>query len=254
MLTSEPLEFSVEKFNRKFLLVGNSGAGKTYLCGSYTKGPIHFYMTDPGGENTLRDFIKNRSKHSPITITKISMVENTFKEVWDFIQKDHKRGFFKEMAEKNGLVVMPDSFTTFAMMAVEYVAKQNGRDLLTADKTRGMRIQDWGSVTQWMKTFISFINSLPCAVVATAHLHIDKDKEGDIVSRVPLMPGSFRNTIGLFFDEVYLLETRGNNYVINFKETGRFEAKSRLFNVKSLKNLTMDDIAKTSMTGEVPEQ
>ena len=41
------------KFDLKFLLTGNSGSGKTHFTATYTKGPIHYYMFDRGGEKTV---------------------------------------------------------------------------------------------------------------------------------------------------------------------------------------------------------
>jgi hypothetical protein len=245
-LTKTPLTITDKVFDLKFCLVGNSGSGKTHFCGTYSGGPIHFYMCDPGGEKTLHRF-KEKIDKGMITIDRFSLRHDTYTDVWKQLQKDAKAGFFEEMREKKGLVVIPDSLTTLAMMALTNVAKNHNRDLKNVDKA--MRIQDWGVLGTWLKELIAVINDIPCAVAATAHLHIDTDKDGAVIARVPALPGNIRYSVGLFFDEVYLLESRGSDHMIKFKESNHFQAKSRTFDEKSAKNITMDDVAAAYLKG-----
>ena len=234
-----PLTMQTKKFDLKFMLVGDSGSGKTHLCGSYTKGPVHFYMIDPGGEKTLFKFPEQISNGN-FSVDKFSLREHTYTDVWKKIQADAKAGFFEHMAEQEGLVVLPDSLTTMAILALENVAKNHNRCL--KDINKAMRIQDWGVLGAWLKELVAVINDMPCAVVSTAHLHSDLDKDGSIISRAPAMPGKLKYSVGLFFDEVYLLEARGSDHRIHFKESKGFQAKSRVFDEKSVKNITMDDV------------
>lgn len=241
-MTKTPLASTPPKFDLKFLLVGDSGAGKTHFCGTYTKGPVHFYMLDPGGEKTLYKLNQNRPKDCPITID--SYPENTTKysTFWKQIQKDEKDGFFDKMAEANGLVVLPDSISSAGDMSVREIAFMNSR---TLDKqTAPMRIQDWGQNIAWLKHLISVVNNLPCACAMIAHLHIEKDDSaGRIVGRYPLISGQLKYSMGRFFDEVYLLAPVGNHYNIYFKEHNGFQAKSRLFTPRNVKDITMDVLA-----------
>ena len=236
------------KFDLKFLLVGASGVGKTHLCGTYTKGPIHFYSTDPGGEKTLFKLLKGRPDHAPITIDKFNINEQTYQDFWKKLQEDAKDGFFDQMSEQQGLVVLPDSLTTLSMMALESVAKKHKRDLTNLDKI--MRIQDWGVLGAWLKELISAINTIPCAIASTAHLHIDTDENGAVIARSPLIQGKLRYTMGLFYDEVYLLERRGKDHIIYMKEHKMFEAKTRTFPDDSIKNITLDNIADAYLQGK----
>ena len=241
-----PLTITDKVFDLKFCLVGNSGSGKTHFCGAYNGGPIHFYMCDPGGEKTLFRF-KEKIAKGLMTIDRFSLRNNTYTDIWKTIQRDAKDGFFEEMAEKKGLIVLPDSMTTLAMMALTNVAKNHGRDL--KDVKNAMRIQDWGVLGQWLKELVAVINDMPCAVAATAHLHTDVVSDGAVLERVPSLPGAIRYSIGLFFDEVYLLETRGDKRTIHFKESNKFQAKSRVFNEKSAKNIDMNDVAEAYLNG-----
>lgn len=233
---------SKRKFDLKFLIVGSPGAGKTHLCGTYTKGPVHLYMFDPGGEKTLFKLMSNRPETSPITISKYPTQTTRFKDFWKDLQADAHNGFFDEMAEKKGLIVI-DSFTSISNVIIKDIAKDSKRDLKSTDNSKMMRIQDWGVVGAWLNELSSAINELPCAVVATAHIHTDKDTDNAVLARVPNIAGKLRYTIGMYFDEVYLIESRLNGHITNFKETKKFEAKTRTFDNKSVKNLNLDILA-----------
>jgi hypothetical protein len=237
------------KFDLKFLLVGDSGSGKTHLCGTYTRGPLHFYMLDPGGEKTLYKLNKNRAADNQITMDLLPERQTTWATFWRTIQRDEKDGLFDELAEKNGLVVLPDSLSAASDMVLRDVASQNNRTL--DSQSAPLRIQDWGQATQWIKTLISVFNDLPCAAVMTAHLYVEKDQStGDVIARYPMVTGAMRTTIGRFFDEVYLLAPMGKSYQVYFKEFKQFNSKSRHFEARSVKNITMDTLAEAYMTGK----
>lgn len=235
------------KFNLKFLLVGNSNSGKTHLCGTYDLGPVHFYMADAGGEKSLFKLLPGRKY--PITIDHFKSGPRAYNVFWKQLQEDAKKGFFDEMAEKNGLVVIPDSLTKICEWAIIEVAKRNGRTIGDASKKTGkpMRIQDWGQVGAWMKELVTVIGEIPCAVATICHLQSDKNDEGAVIERVPSIAGAYRYNIAKDFDEVYLLEVRGTKHVIHLKESQKFNAGSRLFQDKQLKDVTLNDIAKAVM-------
>lgn len=237
------------KFDLKFLLVGDSGAGKTHLCATYTKGPVHFYMLDPGGEKTVYKLLDKRPADKPITIDKFTDRKTKWADVWKQIQKDEKDGFFDEMAEKGGLVVLPDSLSSASDMITKEVAANNARTL--DSQQAPLRIQDWGQISQWTKTLIGVFTDLPCAAIMTAHLYTEVDqKEGNVVGRYPMVTGQLRSSIGRFLDEVYLLDIIGKNYNLNFKEKDKFTAKSRFIAARNIKNITLDDLAEIYMSGK----
>lgn len=243
-----PLQNKPPQFDLKFLLVGNSGSGKTHFAGTYTSGPVHFYMLDPGGEKTLYKLNKDRKPGCEITIDSFSPRNDKYTTFWKQLQRDEKDGFFAEMSERKGLIVLPDSLTTANDMIVEETARKNGRSLTNTDKA--MRIQDWGVASQWMKELVGVINDLPCAVVAIAHLVTDYDDEGAVAARYPSVTGKFSRTMGRYFDEIYLLETMGSKRKVVFTEKGKFQASSRIFQCKDASNITMQDLADAYMNGD----
>jgi hypothetical protein len=176
------------------------------------------------------------------------MQKDAFSAFLRRIELDEKEGFFEEMASKNGLVVIPDSLSAANDMALSEVAKRNQRTLL--DQTKPMRIQDWGQLGAWMKNLIGFVNDLPCAVAVTAHLQVEKDDNGSVIARYPLISGNFRYSMGRMFDEVYLLETVGTKRRVVFTEKQMFNAKSRFFACKQLTDATMDQLATAYLKGD----
>lgn len=235
-------------FDLKFLLVSNSGGGKTHLCGTYTDGPIHFYMFDHGGEKTLYKLLKDRPESSPITVDSINTRKQSYSDFWRTLQKDEKSGMFDQFAEQHGMVVF-DSLSAINDMIISEVAKKNGRDLSSSDKP--LRIQDWGQAISWMKTLIGVINSLPCAAIATAHLYSESDSDGAISQRYPAVSGQYRSMIGNDFDEVYYLTERMKKRFLYMTKFDGFQAKSRSFSMKNLENPTLDLIADKYRKGEI---
>lgn len=247
-----PLEKKPPAFNLKFLLVGNSGSGKTHFCGTYTKGPVHFYMLDPGGEITLHKINKNRPSGCEISIDLFSPRSDPYSKFWKTLQQDEKDGFFDEMAERKGLIVLPDSLSTASEMAVKEIAKKNKRSLYDPGikSERAMRIQDWGQVGVWIKELIGVAHDLPCASATLAHIDIIMDKDREVLGRYPMLTGKVRYNAGKDFDEVYLLESVGSKRKISFVEKGKFSAKSRAFSARSVSDITMDELATAYLNGD----
>lgn len=235
-------------FNLKFILVGDSKSGKTHFCGTYTHGPVHFYMLDPGGEKTLHKLTANRPPECPITVDVFSLRSNSYSDFYKQLQKDEKDGFFQEMSEKSGLIVLPDSLSAANDMALIEVAKLNGRTL--SDQSKPMRIQDWGQLGTWMKTLVSVAIDLPCAVAVIAHLQTETDSNNSVIKRYPMISGQFRSSIGRMFDEVYLLEPFGDKHRVYFKERNKFNAGSRIFSCKQATDITMDTLAEAYLSGD----
>jgi len=135
-------------FDLKFLLCGNSGSGKTHLCGTYTTGPVHFYMLDKGGEKSLEKLIEERPQGSPtLSVDTFSKSEVNFSDFWHKFQLDEKEGFFDYMKEQNGLVVI-DSLTAANHKAIKEICKACnitpsgiGQKL---DNKKGMSMPHWG--------------------------------------------------------------------------------------------------------------
>ena len=236
------------KFDVKFLIAGNSGSGKTQLPASYTKGPVHYYMIDKGGAKTIDKLIhqQKRPSNAPITIDDFSHSDHSFSDFWLAFQEDEANGFFDYLAENNGILV-PDSLTALNRKAIQEIQTKCkiapsgiGKKL---NNKLGMSQPHWGQLLDWMQTLVAALQELPCAVVVPVHLHILMNSAQEVVARYPAVNGQFRQILASDFDEAYLLETKGGKFNINFRERYKYEAKSRIFDMKEASNVTMDHIA-----------
>ncbi len=257
-MTKTPLTEASKKFDLKFLLVGANGSGKSYLPATYTAGPIHYYMFDKGGEKSIYKLLKARPADAPpITIDNFSSNSHNYTSFWKTLQSDAKEGFFEDFAEQNGLVVF-DSITNANIKAKYEIAKLAGQDLvqmsMANNNKQGMDQPLWGQLLGWMQTLMSTIQELPCAAVATVHLFDKFDKTGSVINRVPSVNGQLQQIIGIDYDEVYLMECKGSKHTIHFKEHGMFEAKSRVFSAKKLRDFTMDQLATAYLNGDTLEE
>jgi len=231
-------------FNLTFLLVGNSGAGKTDFVSKYTLGPVHFYMADKGGEKTI---IKNMRKEKRENISIDIMSDNDFKfsDFWQKFQSDEKEGKFDYLAEHNGILCI-DSLTSLNQKAIQEILQRDGKTPSgigkKIDHKLGMSEPHWGQLLNWMQTILSSAQDLPCAVVITSHLHVLMNKNQEVIARYPFVNGQFRQILPKDFDETYLLEFTGEDQKIYFKERNKFEAKSRSFSMDKKKDPKMDDL------------
>jgi hypothetical protein len=237
-----PLQSRQRKFDLKFLLTGNSGSGKTHFTATYTKGPIHYYQFDKGGEKTVEKLMGNRTD---ITIDDFSSSQIAFSDFWQQFQTDGKNNFFEHLAANSGLLVL-DSLTNANQKAIIEICKKSGVTPSgigkKLDMKLGMAPPHWGQLLNWMTTLVTSLQELPCAVAVTVHLHVLMNSNQEVVARYPAVNGQFRQLLSADFDEAYLLTTQGNKRMIYFTEKLSFEAKSRSFDMPYVKDVTMDQL------------
>jgi len=237
-------------FNLKFLLTGNSGSGKTHFTATYTKGPLHYYLFDKGGEKTVEKIMGSRND---ITIDNFSADSLLFSDFWRTFQEDEKNGLFQWLKEQSGMLVL-DSLTNANKKAIHEIEKKSG---ITPsgigkkiDMKMGMAPAHWGQLLNWMSTLVSSLQELPCAVAVTVHLHTLMNSDQEVVARYPAVNGQFRQLLAADFDEAYLLTTQGTKRQIFFTEKLAFEAKSRVFDMPKVEGISMDQLAVAYLAGK----
>jgi len=244
------LKAKQRKFDLKFLMTGNSGSGKTHFTATYTAGPIHYYMLDKGGEKTVEKLMGNRED---ITIDNFSSQDVMFSDFWKQFQADGEAEFFEYLADNNGLLVL-DSLTNANQKAIAEICKKSGVTPsgigAKLDNKKGMAQPHWGQLLNWMSTLVTSLQELPCAVAVTVHLHTLMNSNQEVVARYPAVNGQFRQLLACDFDEAYLLTTQGTKRKIFFTEKLNFEAKSRVFDMPYVENITMDQLAKAYLNNQ----
>lgn len=244
-------------FDLKILLEGDSGSGKTHLCGTYTLGPIHFYMFDKGGIVTVKKLMKNRPASSPVTYDDFSSKEMTFSKCWDIVIKDEKEGLFDYLAENNGIVIV-DSITSANVKAVREIAKLDNRTPPLPGKVvmpkKKFDFVHWTQLESWITGLIEGMQETPCASICTVHLSEHTNDDGAVIARRPAVNGKLQNLISINYDEVYnVVETNGK-YVTHFKDFKMVKAGTRAFSCKKIENLNLTTLAKAYLKGDLLEK
>jgi len=236
-----------DRFNLSILLWGAPGSGKTCFAGSYTKGPIHFYTADPQGTTVLRHVVGDN--HHEVTEDVFTDAEHgpgkTYPAFWKQMQEDEKNGVWKDLYEREGLLVI-DSYTTMENYLVEYVA---GKVLGKKQKEGGafdIQRQDWPTVSSYVLAFFKGISKIPCATVVICHEKSIQDGENAVFWR-PTILGQQAEAAPRWFSEFAHTSLNQNmGLILQVQGNPKTPASSRLFDSKKkrLINPTMDTFYK----------
>ena len=203
------------------LVYGDFGTGKTNLIKT-CRLPVHIDSFDPGGTKTVRDEVE---KGMILADTRYEL-EQPMKPMafalWDKEYARRKRdGYFEHV----GTYVI-DSATTWASAAMNVILQKAGR--LGGPPFQ----QDYLPAMSMVENAIKDMVTLPCDVILTAHLDVDKDEATGRMFVGPLFVGKLKQRIPLLFDELYCTQVKksaaGETYGILTRSDGIFKARTRL--------------------------
>lgn len=171
---------SVLTGHSRVLVMGDSGTGKTHFIGTM---PKPFVADFDRGLSTLLGQDVKAIAYS--------------KESWLDFKKEIQR--WRDVGPNYGCETFAvDSLTMAAEAAMYYVLKKNGR--LNGQPT----IADWGEAIREVKDVLDWVTTLPCNVVVSAHIQLEKDEMlGDIQYRPLIFGKDLPARLGIWFDEVY---------------------------------------------------
>ena len=203
---------------RRTLIEGDMGAGKTTLASTW---PSPYFM----------DSEKNvvlRKKHIPFmdigstdkaSHLKIEQVLSGFRDQTEPYNK------FK--------TIVFDTVSTWADMMILHIQKKLGQDPLAAREKKTSWGEHWNILKNMLKRIMAIALDITNAnVIFICHVQIDKVFEtGEIIGGYPEVLGSFRTSIGKFFNDVIYMEKREHKGVYKNTaytiEKGHFKAKSQ---------------------------
>jgi hypothetical protein len=206
------------------LLCGEMGSGKSHMC-STGRRPIHVDSFDPGGTKIkpFQDGIKegwalidsrweNEDPMNP-TVAKEWLREMTRRE---------KMGYFASI----GTYVI-DSATTWQEALMNMQLKSAG---VAGQPPRWSH--DYQPVKTQIKNIIRRMTKLPCDVILTGHLEVEKDEtSGKILKRFSTI-GKGTAIIPTLFDEVYVAiaedKSDGTERYILTAPSGHYLARTRI--------------------------
>lgn len=192
---------------RKIMLVGEPGSGKTvFLLGfegrkyvadfdAKISSGAEFYRTDKPRLESVDYDIYMGSGMMPKFETKVRELE--------------------ELAAKSDFpysLIALDSLTTFLDRVIDHVISTNGSIQRTRTQQGPIASQlDYRIGAQYAKQLIHRLLVLPCHVVVTAHLHIEKDELTGRIERRAKGFDSVASYLPVVFEEVWrtYVETKG---------------------------------------------
>lgn len=244
-MSKQPVNAALgDLFNPSILLWGGPGQGKTTFVGTYTKGPVHIYEMDPQGTAVLRD---TTNQITADTFTDAAYGPGkTYPAFWKQMQDDEKNGFFKDMKDQEGIIVI-DSYTTLENYLVEYVATK----VLNKKKQEGgafnIQRQDWPTVSSYVLAFFKMISSLPCATVVICHEKSIQDAEQNVFWRPTILGQQAESAPRWFMEYAHASLTPVGGLKLQVRGNPQTPASNRIFSgnkVSALKNPTMDTFYK----------
>jgi len=220
--------------NVKLLIFGDSGSGKTCFASTFP-GPIHYCDFDLK-VSSVASFLKGKDKLNEITYEQYPYAGKEPGVAGRRFNDD--MGKLKALAKKGEFpykTLVIDSLTTMSDRIMEHLMKEN--PAVKRNVTRGAQapaLQDYGLFRIFMKSFIAELISLPCNIVITAHIDIQKDETTGAILRVPMLTGKLAKELPIYFEEVYMAYVEGEGEKRKYKAQTQADRK---FNCRSQRGL-----------------
>lgn len=184
----------------KLLLIGESGAGKT----SFIAGAPKPWIGDFDGKIvSAAEFLR---KTNPEQLAKVDF-ENYAGLIGGTLAADK---FNRDIGKISQTKPFPyetiglDSLTTFSDESMKYLIKTNpGVKRQITNAVQLPVLQDYQMARIWFKQIITAMLGLPCNVIMTAHIQVEKDEVTGRILRSPMMAGKLAHELPIFFGEVW---------------------------------------------------
>ncbi len=214
-------------YRRSFLLIGDSGTGKTRSAGTFPR--PYFIDLDDGVSSIGPEFTNyKRFTEAPWNMKpRRGQYEwcTAWPKMYDHINEIGAK-IDKGTWEFDTLVI--DSLTLLQEIALNNVFK-NGKGSPPEFIDPGQ----WGAQMRAVQGLIQNMNTWAGLKVFTAHVQRDKNDITGQTEMLPLVTGKLAGKIGIFFDEIYFCEITGQGaarkWVYKTKSTASMrQARSRI--------------------------
>lgn len=203
---------AAETSTHKFLLLGDTGSGKTSQILTLP-GKKFAYLFDPNAILSLRgydveyeEFLPDRLNLSVKSLKKDvggDRTTNHKNELYLEWEKDFNErlndGFFNDFD-----VIAFDSATTLLDLIMDRVLTINGR------AGNWPQQDDYGPQMQSFINICRSLMSLNKTIVMTGHLEVKKDELQQRIFRQPMMTGRLKTKIPLLFSDIFVCETEND--------------------------------------------
>lgn len=239
-------ELETQNYLRIFVM-GEPGTGKT--VGSTTfPGPIKIYDFD-GKVDSAYNYWK------AVSPERLSQIDYE-----DCKPRDQKGSGFKICNESLGKILQEYKLTkkipyntiiidSTTMMAPEMlnwlVHFETG--IKRNKEIKSMQVasmQDYMIFAPTLSNFIYELFSLPCHIILTGHIAIDKDELTGEITRSASIPGQMAKKIPVIFPEVYVSLVKNDKYMVQTKADYKYPCRSQIHGIPKEVPFTYADLIK----------
>ena len=205
------------------LVIGDYGTGKTQLA-STCPTPIFIDSFDPGGTKTRA--LQPMIKKGDIIVddqweTDSWKRPGAFRQWEKDMEQRMKEGFFEHFSW-----YLLDSATKWAMSMMFEILSKAGR------AGKGPQIQAYLVQQLTAADWLGQLMDLPCNVMVTGHIGVDKDEVTGKMETGLLMWGKLAQQVPLVFDEKYVCrvdqKSSGPEHKLLTKNDGMYKAETRM--------------------------
>lgn len=202
---------AVQTSARKFLLLGDTGGGKTTQILTFP-GKKFCYLFDPnailslqGHDLEYEEFLPDRLNLSVKSLTKdkgdkTTSFQNSLYVEWEKDFNDRiKGGFFNNID-----LIAFDSATTLLDLIMDRVLTVNGRAGSWPQQ------DDYGPQMLAFQNVCRQLTALGKTVVMTGHLETRQDELTKRIFRTPMMTGRLKTKVPLLFSDIYICEANND--------------------------------------------
>lgn len=220
-----------DSFN--LLLYGDFGTGKTAIART-CKFPVLIHSFDAGGTKTslLQPYIEDGN-----ILVDDSFEGDRWKDPKAYRAWEREVSYLKQigMFDHIGTYIL-DSATRWAdcMMYEIIKMRRTGKSNSPFKDSYDCQIQDYGVQQITGVDALDDIMSLPCDVIVTGHIGIDKDEVSGALTTGILLAGKFSAKVPLVFDEKYIacVKSGGANskpvHLLQTHTVGIYKAETRI--------------------------
>jgi hypothetical protein len=221
---------------RRLIIYGPTGAGKTQFAST---APKPFFIDSDKGGLTLRNL--------EVPFVPIKFGEKAYEKVQAILTAlvEGKEPFDKIEVE----TVVFDSFTSLADMLIYESMLFPARGGIRRDPVEQKpQWDDYNAVKSRLHDIVLRCKDLGLNIIAICGEKLEKDDVLGTFIGKPNLVGSYRDTIGYNFDEVYYLHAEGQKdkrkYYLETQKYRYYEAKSRWGLAERYENATFDKLYK----------
>lgn len=220
--------------NTSFLLIGDSGTGKTSF---FQTCPLPCYIIDldkglsslAGVKGIGFDTFKELSygEKAPTGIMKQEGFYEWGTAYPRIIDKINEIGRLMDAGKCDFKTLGIDSLTMLTDVAMSYILKQNGKRSV-ADYKDGR--QFWNTFLSNMSELFGQFSAWPITKVVTGHARRDENQLTGVTEILPMIPGQFSAKVSVYFDEVYFTDVKDKKFFLHTQtDATRRQARSRKF-------------------------